>query len=119
MSCFNTTPVGDEILRKKIDCEKNKYYLETVFIHPIDLIILLPDSRFQDASYYAKKGSLLDRGEVGLIVGVKIIVSTNVPVHKLLYSVNMGGYRSVQGPAWDREKSNEQLNPSRRNQEWI
>jgi hypothetical protein len=109
----STSPLADEILKKKMDCSSQNYNLEAVFINPIDLISLLTDIRFEDVSYYAQKNAPLERGEVGMILGVKIIVSTNVPLHKLLFSVNMGGYRSVQGPAWDKE-IDEQVNPSRR-----
>ena len=111
------SPIGDEILRKKADCTRQNFILEKVFINPADLISLLTDLRFVDMTYYAKTNNPLDRNEVGQIVGVKIIVSNTIPPHKLLYSVSIGGYRSLQGSSaeWDRNKKpNEKVNPSRR-----
>jgi hypothetical protein len=111
---MSISPVGDEILEKEIDCSKQGYKLETVFINPTDLAALLTDLRFQGASYN-KNGSPLERGEIGRFLGgVKVIVSNNVPLHKLLYSVNMSGYRSLQGPAWETAKTDDKVNPSRR-----
>lgn len=105
----SSTPIGDEILRKKLSCSKQNYKLETVFINPMDLISLINDDRFQEAQY-----SSPEKGKVGEFLGVKIIVSTNVPVHKLLFAVSIGGYRSIQDQAWDKEKQDREVNPSRR-----
>jgi len=106
------SPIGAEIMRKKMECASQNYILETVYINPADLASLITDFQFQDFSYYAKQGYCLDAGEVGTFQGVKIIVSTTVHVHKLLFSVNMGGYRSVQG--WNKMTADEDVNPSRR-----
>jgi hypothetical protein len=112
---MSTSPIADEILRKKIECSEQNYTLETVFINPTDLISLLIDFRFKNPAYYTRGKSALERGEIGEFLGIKIIVSNNVPLHKLLFSVNLGGYRSVQGPAWDKDlKADELINPSRR-----
>jgi hypothetical protein len=109
---MSTSPIANEILRKKIECSEQNYTLETVFINPTDLISLIIDFRFQTSAYIG--GYPLERGEIGEFLGIKIVVSTNVPLHKLLFSVNLGGYRSVQGPAWDKELADELVNPSRR-----
>lgn len=109
-----TTPIGEEILQKNLDCARQNYKLEAVFINPMDVLSLILDSRYQNATYYAQSSIPLEKGEVGRFLGIKIVVTNNVPIHKLLFSVNMGGYRSVQGPAWDKKKIDEQVNPSRR-----
>lgn len=114
---ISCTPIGDEILRKKADCIRQNFILEKVFINPADLISLLTDLRFVDMTYYATTSNPLDRNEIGQIVGVKIIVSNTIPPHKLLYSVSIGGYRSLQGSTteWDsNKKPDEKINPSRR-----
>jgi hypothetical protein len=110
----SSSSIGDEILQKQMDCVRQDYKLEAVFIHPMDAISLILDSRYQDGTYYAQNSAPLEKGEIGRFLGIKIIVTNNVPIHKLLFSVNMGGYRSVQGPAWDKEKIDERVNPSRR-----
>jgi hypothetical protein len=104
------SPIATEILKKKAECASQNYILETVFINPIDLASLITETEFQDFSYY-KHGFPLENGEVGRFQGVRIIVSTTVKVHKLLFSVNMDGYRSVQGLD---KNADEDVNPSRR-----
>ena len=106
------SPIGNEIIQKKMECSSQNYNLEAVYINPIDLASLIIDPNFLDFTYYARESFPIDEGEVGKFYGIKIIVTTTVPIHKLLFSVNVGGYRSVQG--WDKEKTDEQINPSRR-----
>jgi hypothetical protein len=108
------SPIGNEIMQKKMECYRQDYILEAVYINPVDLASLIIDANFLDFTCYAKKSFPIDKGEVGKFYGIKIIVTTTVPIHKLLFSVNMGGYRSVQGPGWDKEEADEQVNPSRR-----
>lgn len=40
---MSTSPIGDEILRKCLECSRQNYKLEVVFIHPVDLASLLID----------------------------------------------------------------------------
>jgi hypothetical protein len=97
----------DEIIRKQEECCKQGYKLASIFINPIDLVNLLYDQRFLDTARYGNKTSI-DPGEVGKFLGVSIISSPNVPLHKLLFHVKMGNYSSMQ------EGESGNLNPSRR-----
>lgn len=108
---MSTSPIIDEIMKKQTDCLRQGFELETVFVHPVDLMNILMDTRFLDISRYSQAANPHPE-EVGKFLGISIIVSTHVPLHQLLYTVKMGNYRSTQG--WTGDPEDSILNPSRR-----
>lgn len=107
----SNSPIAAEIMKKKTECASQNYVLETVFINPVDLVSLMNEREFIDLSYCTKNGSSPEQGEVGKFQGVKIVVSTAAKVHKLLFYVNIGGYKSIHGLD---KNTDENVNPSRR-----
>lgn len=68
----------DDILSAKAYVDGNSYYADVVAIHPNELADLLNSQKFIDASYYGSNEGQM-RGEIGMIAGLKVLVSTAVP----------------------------------------